>query len=237
MKTKHQTIGTIPAILWGPSSDHLLIAVHGNQSSKSDAVIEIAADVAVEKGYQVLSFDLPGHGDRKSEARLCDTRNCVEDLSAVMHTARTRWESIRVFGCSVGAYYSMLAYGDAPIRQALLLSPIVDMKRLIEDMMKWFGVSKEQLEQAGEAATPVSTLYWHDYQYVLQHPLRWNKPTALLYGGKDALSEYETIRAFAGRCGAALTVLEDSEHFFHTKQQLDFYAKWLRDHLDEVIVD
>ena len=41
------------------------IAVHGNMSNKEDAVIQILAEEANQKGYQVLSFDLPEHGERK----------------------------------------------------------------------------------------------------------------------------------------------------------------------------
>lgn len=43
----------------------IFIAVHGNMSNKEDAVIQILAEEADRKGYQVLSFDLPEHGERK----------------------------------------------------------------------------------------------------------------------------------------------------------------------------
>ena len=223
-------IGDIPAMLWGPASDKLMIAVHGKDSSKSD--FDLVAEVAVGKGYQVLSFDLPEHGDRKEEQRLCDAQNCVEDLTRVMKCAHTLSDNISVFGCSIGAYFSMLAYQDEPIQKALFLSPIVDMRRLIENMMKWFDVSEERLRKEQEVPTPINTLYWHYYQYVLQHSVRWDRPTALLYGSKDELSEYETVKTFAERCGASLTVLEDGEHFFHTDRQLTFLKKWLRDTLE-----
>lgn len=222
-------INTIPAILWGPASDKLLIAVHGNQSSKSDTVIEIVAKIAVEKGHQVLSFDLPEHGGRKEEPRLCDAQNCVEDLAHIMAYARTFSDDISLFGCSIGAYFSMLAYQNEPIQQALFLSPIVDMQRLIENMMKWFDVSAERLEKEQEIATPINTLYWQYYQYVLRHPVKWDKPTAILYGSEDELSEYEAVSAFAARFHARLTVLEGGEHFFHTEQQLNYFKEWLHE--------
>ena len=121
----------------------------------------------------------------------------------------------------------MLGYGDAPIQKAWFLSPIVDMKGLIENMMQWFDVSVERLEAEQEVATPMNTLYWHYYQYVLQHPVQWDTPTALLYGSKDELTAYETVKAFADSCNAQMTVLEDGEHFFHTDEQLDALKKWL----------
>lgn len=75
METKTFLIGNIPSILWGPLSDKLLIAVHGNGSHKTDVVIEIVATAAVEKGYQLLSFELPEHGGRKEERRNTCERN------------------------------------------------------------------------------------------------------------------------------------------------------------------
>lgn len=78
------TIKGIPTILWGELSDNLFIAVHGNMSSKDDDVIVIFAEEAIDKGYQVLSFDLPEHGDRIGEDYLCKVQNCVSDLTAIM---------------------------------------------------------------------------------------------------------------------------------------------------------
>lgn len=43
----------------------IFIAVHGNMSNKEDAVIQILAEEADRKGYQVLSFDLPEHGEER----------------------------------------------------------------------------------------------------------------------------------------------------------------------------
>ncbi|MDL2215472.1 alpha/beta hydrolase [Ruminococcaceae bacterium OttesenSCG-928-N02] len=232
MDRKTFMIGNIPSVLWGPSADKLLVAVHGGQSHKTDVVIEIVAAIAVEKGYQVLSFDLPEHGERKEEPRLCDVQNCVEDLAQAMQYARTLSGCISIFGCSIGAYFSMLAFRDEPVQKALFLSPIVDMKRLIENMMKWFDVSKARLEKEQQIATPTNTFYWHYYQYVLQHPVKWDKPTALLYGAKDELSEYEVVQGFAQKCHAKLSVLEGSEHFFHTERQLDFLKNWLHENLE-----
>lgn len=53
----------IPALLWGPASDRWIIAVHGNFSHKADRVIALLARRAAEKGYRMLSFDLPQHGE------------------------------------------------------------------------------------------------------------------------------------------------------------------------------
>ena len=51
--------------------------------------------------------------------------------------------------------------------------------------MLYAQVTPEQLEQQKEIVTPFKTLYWDYYQYVVEHPVAWDKKTALLYGAKD----------------------------------------------------
>ena len=233
MKQTQLNIGNIPALLWGDATGRLLVAVHGSMSHKADTVIALLAREAVERGYQVLSFDLPEHGDRKDEPTLCKAQNSVEELRAVMAYAKTQATEISLFGCSLGAYFSLLAYCGEPVKQALFLSPVVNMDRLIGNMMTWFSVSEERLRAEGEIPTPMGqTLYWDYRQYVKEHPVdRWNAPTRILYGSADNLCEREVIDHFAGRFGCKLTVLEGGEHFFHTPEQLDFYKSWLREAL------
>ncbi len=67
MKRQNLKIENIPAILWGDRSDSLFVVVHGNRSNKADDAIVIFAEEATAMGYQVVSFDLPEHGDRENE--------------------------------------------------------------------------------------------------------------------------------------------------------------------------
>ena len=95
---------TIPAILWGEHTVNLYIAVHGNMSNKADEPIAIFAEEAVKKGYQVLSFDLPEHGERSKDTYPCKPDACVSDLTAVYQYARSISDNISFFGCSMGVY-------------------------------------------------------------------------------------------------------------------------------------
>ena len=65
MKVTQIEIGGIPALIWGETSDKVLLCVHGKMASKECA--EGIAGIAQEKGYQTVSFDLPQHGERKNE--------------------------------------------------------------------------------------------------------------------------------------------------------------------------
>ena len=105
------------------------------------------------------------------------------------------------------------------------------MKRIINNMMAWFGVTEERLEKEQTISTPAKTLYWDYYQYVLAHPVSWDKPTAILYGAKDTLCEFDYVNDFAKRTGADMTVIEEAEHYFHTKEQLFSLRKWLKQYI------
>ena len=85
MKKEKFMINHIPAVLWGEKSEKIYIAVHGNMSHKEDTVIEILAEEAVKKGYQVLSFDLPKHGDIKNEDMPCKVQYCVKEPVSYTH--------------------------------------------------------------------------------------------------------------------------------------------------------
>ncbi|MDD2619824.1 MAG: alpha/beta hydrolase [Syntrophomonadaceae bacterium] len=222
----------IPAILWGEPSDKLFIAVHGNMSSKDDEVIVIFAEGAIDRGYQVLSFDLPEHGDRKG-GYPCKVQNCVSDLTAIMKYAHTISSSISLFACSMGVYFSLLAYRDLQLEKCLFLSPVLNMERIISHMMSCSNVSEDRLKIENEIETPIGhTLYWDYYFYVKTHPIdTWDKPTAILYGSDDNISEFVVVSEFAQRYHCKLQVLEHGEHYFHTDEQLDYYKQWLEDNI------
>lgn len=136
MIKRNLNIKNIPSILWGKGASKLFIAVHGNMSNKEDDVIVILAEGAVKKGYQVLSFDLPEHGDRKGEKDYkCNVKNCVHDLNTIMDYAKLLSNDISLFACSIGAYFSLLSYKNESLRQSLFLSPVVDMEHIIENIM------------------------------------------------------------------------------------------------------
>ena len=238
MKKMNLTIEGIPAILWGEPSDILFIAVHGNMSSKDDDVIVIFAEEAIGKGYQVLSFDLPEHGERKGKDYACKVQNCVSDLTSIAAYAQTISSNISVFACSMGSYFSLLAYRGLPLEQCLFLSPILDMERIISNMMTWFNISKDRLEVEKEIETPIGqTLYWDYYCYVKSHPIdTWDIPTAILYGSDDNLSEFNVVSEFIKRYNCKLHVLEHGEHYFHTDEQLHYFRQWLRKSIFELRV-
>lgn len=234
MKTGRIKINHIPSIIWGEKSNKVFIAVHGNMSNKEDEVIKILADKAITKGYQVLSFDLPEHGERKDDKEyLCKVQNCVNDLKQVMEFAKANYDEINLWACSMGAYFSLLTYQDEMLKRCLFLSPVVNMKVVIDNMMLWSNTTEEELRAKQEIKTDFdAVLYWDYYKYVKENPItKWDKLTYILYGNKDTIQERSVIQEFVSKFQAELSIVEEGEHYFHTKEQLEIYQKWL----DEVI--
>lgn len=176
----------------------------------------------------MLSFDLPKHGDRKSETALCKVQNCVEDLNTIMKYAKSLSNNVSVFGCSLGAYFSLVAYMREKLQQAMFLSPVVNMESVIINMMKWFDITEERLMKEKEIVTPMGeVLYWDYYSYVKKHPIvEWRIPTSILYGSEDNLTDFITISSFSNQFQSDLEVLENGEHHFHTEEQLLFLRQW-----------
>ena len=151
------------------------------------------------------------------------------EIRSVVEKLKSEYDSIILIANSIGAFFSMNAGIDSIIKKAYFISPIVDMERLITDMMDWANVTEDKLKEKGMIHTSLGEdLSWDYLCYVREHPVKWSVPTAILYGKNDALTSYETISAFAKKHNAKLTVMENGEHWFHTEEQMQFLDNWIR---------
>lgn len=53
------------------------------------------------------------------------------EVSGYKAEFKKRTSHISIFGCSMGAYFSLLAYKNEALEHALFLSPVVDMKKIL----------------------------------------------------------------------------------------------------------
>ena len=150
------------------------------------------------------------------------------EIRCAVEKLKSGYDNIILIANSIGAFFSMNTGIDSIIQKAYFISPIVDMERLITDMMTWANVTEDELKEKGIIHTSFGEdLSWEYLCYVREHPLTWNAPTAILYGSKDNLTAYETIAAFAENHNAKLTVMKNSEHWFHTEEQMRFLDDWI----------
>ena len=221
----------VPSIIYGTPSKKLFLYIHGQGGYKEEA--EMFANIACRYDWQVLSVDLPEHGDRKDEINSFDPWHIVPELCTIMEYAKFRWGNISLFANSIGAWFSMLSFGNEKLKKCLFVSPVLDMKQLISKMMVWANVSEARLKK--ELVIPTSfgqTLSWEYWKYTLLHPItNWTAPTRILYGENDSLIDRDTVEQFTLKYRCKLTVMEKGEHWFHTERQLAVMQEWVRKEL------
>ncbi|MBQ9348465.1 MAG: alpha/beta hydrolase [Oscillibacter sp.] len=173
-------------------------------------------------GYEVFGLDY--HGDTPWDT-------AAEIAGACAALARTH-SGVVLIANSIGAYFAMHALQGENLARALFISPVVDMEKLILRMLAWSHRLEADLERQREIENGYGeTLSWTYLQYVRAHPVSWTVPTHILYGENDNLTDLDTIRTFADRCGADLEVMPGGEHWFHTEEQMAFHDGWVRRHL------
>lgn len=156
--------------------------------------------------------------------------DATEDILSAYRWVVRQYDSVSIVANSIGAYFGMLALADVSIEHAYFISPVIDLERLILDLMGWANVTEQELMEKKIIETPSwsEPLSWEYLEYVRKHPIVWNVPTDILYGEKDTLIPFETISAFVKRSGAHLTVMKNGEHWFHTDEQIKFHDMWLK---------
>lgn len=139
-----------------------------------------------------------------------------------------KYDGIYLIANSIGAYFSMLALQERQIGKALFISPVLDMERLILDMLSWANATEQELCEKGEIQTGFGeTLSWDYLKFVRANPVAWDVPTEILYAENDTLIPHETVVHFTKSHHANLTIMKGGEHWFHTDEQLDFLNRWM----------
>lgn len=233
MEGRAITLCGVPALVWGGDSARCILAVHGMMSHKADTPIRLLAEVAAAQGIQVVSIDLPGHGDRAGEMERCTAQYCTPEIRRVLELLLAEGRTVGLFGISLGACFGLMASESLPVSQTLLVSPVVDMAALIESMMGAAGVTLEQLEREGVIPVPDGLpLDWQYYCYVRDHaPMHWTAPTAVLIGDRDELEPPAVTEAFCQKNGCSLKQIPGAGHWLHTPEELSVLGSWLEEQL------
>lgn len=151
------------------------------------------------------------------------------EIRTAVEKLKEEYENIILIANSIGALFSMYAGIDSMIQKAYFISPIVNMEKPITDMMQEAHVTEKELQSRGIIHTAWGEdLSWNYLCFVRDHHIDWTVPTQILYGSHDNLTSQETIRDFAKKHSAGLTVMEGGEHWFHTEEQMRFLDAWIR---------
>ena len=127
-------------------------------------------------------------------------------LNEVRDYLYENWQSVSVRANSIGSWFTLLAFQSKKVEQALLVSPILDMKRFIEQMSQREG---------------------DYYEWVVNNPIiHWDAPTYILRPEVDLIVSDTVGRDFISQHQCQVTIVPDGEHWFHTPEQLAFLKIW-----------
>ncbi|MBO4317398.1 MAG: alpha/beta hydrolase [Mailhella sp.] len=192
----------------------LVLYIHGKGGTADEALHYCP----LFPGYDVTGLDYKARTPWEAK----------EEFPPVVGSLRGKYGPAVLIANSIGAYFAMHALAGQRFDKAFLISPVVDMEKLILGMMAMAGVTEADLQKEKEIRTPSGETLTRDYLcYARAHPVRWDIPTEILYGEKDPVTSFETMSAFAGRIGAGLTVMKDGEHWFHTDAHMKFLDEWI----------
>lgn len=115
-----------------------------------------------------------------------------KEIHIAVEELKSKYENVILIANSIGAFFSMNAGIDDMIQKAYFISPIVDMEKLITNMMQWANVTEQELESEGVIHTDFGEdLSWEYLSYVRSRPITWHAPTQILYGSNDHLTSLE----------------------------------------------
>ena len=195
-----------------------ILYIHGKGGNAQEA--EQFKDCCL--GYDIHGINLVAFTPWETSEQIQNAYNELKEIYDVVY----------LIANSIGAYLSMYALQECEIENAFLISPILDMEKLILDMMKWANVSEEQLKRECEIETEFGeTLSWDYLNFTRDNLVEWDCETSILYGENDNMTSRKTVNKFAETHNAILTVMKNGEHWFHTPEQMVFLCSWLKSFL------
>ena len=101
-----------------------------------------------------------------------------KEFSIFIDNIYTKYKKISIIANSIGAYFIMVSLTNKHIEKAFFISPIVDMEKLITNMMFLENITEEELYEKKEIKTSFEeTLSWEYLTFVRKNPIEWNIPS------------------------------------------------------------
>ena len=138
-----------------------------------------------------------------------------------------RYKNVYLIANSIGAFYAYRYLSSFKIKKAFFISPLVNMRKIIDKMMKKNGITLEKFKNEKIIVLENGQTISFDFYQSLNNEDRWDVKTHILYGQKDKLVNHEEIINFASSHNCSLTILKNGNHYFHTPRQLKYIKKWI----------
>jgi fermentation-respiration switch protein FrsA (DUF1100 family) len=178
-------------------SERIIIMVHGAETNRTDPgvnMLGIASDL-VGRGYNVLMFDLRGHGESEGKRLSAGYHERKDLLGAIDFVKGRGFERIGVLGFSMGAVTAlMVAAENNDIDGVVADSSFADLTGIIEREFK------ERSGFPGFFLNPllftVKIMYGVDFRAVkpiASVPLIAPRPVFFIHGEKDTFVPLENV--------------------------------------------
>ncbi len=131
MTTEYLNINGIPAKLYiAENACGTVLAVHGFGGSKESGAISALAERVCGKGLNVLTYDLPAHGERTEKAEALAIDRCISEIVLIEQYIHDHFSGdICTFATSFGGLCMLyrIAHSSDPYRKIVLRVPAVNM--------------------------------------------------------------------------------------------------------------
>lgn len=210
MTTEYIDIGGIPAKLYrAENAVGTVLAVHGFAGSKESAAIAGLARLVCPRGLNVLTYDLPAHGERSEPADQLNAERCIgEMLAAEQYIKQNFSGDMYAFATSFGGMCLLLRLEQAAdsFKRIVLRVPAVNMSTSLVKLASMTNRSFS-MEQALEQGFVIRMakeyrIPYRFYEQLLQgHCLResekWNDSRILtIYAEQDELVDIADTKEF-----------------------------------------
>ncbi len=218
----------IPALRWGKPGGRAVVGVHGQFSNKLDPVMSHCGDVIALRGDQLITFDLPTHGDRQDD-KAFTAMAANPEVRAFAQLARSQSTEVGLLASSIGAYFSLCDTPAGTFERAWLVSPLIDLEYYIRDVMAEYSVTDEQLEAETVIDTPRAVLEWPYLRFVEDHPARLGIPSWIIRGDQDGMVPLDALSRFVSAPGVELVQIEGGQHFLGQPPHLGTVVAWFEE--------
>ena len=185
-------------------------------------------DVIASQGDQLITFDLPTHGNRQDD-KAFNPIEASPEVRMFAQLAHSQSTEIGLRAHSIRAYFSLCDTPAGTFERVWLVSPLLDLEYYIPDMMAEYSVTDEQLEAEPEINTPRGVLEWPYLRFVEKHPARLDIPSWIIRGDQDEVVPLDALSRFVGASGVELVQIEGGQHFLGQPPHLDTVVAWFEE--------
>lgn len=222
------TLNGIPALRWGEPGGRAVVGVHGKFANKFDPIMALCGEVIASQGDQLITFDLPTHGDRNDDKKF-NAMAASPEVLAFTQLARSQSTEVSLLANSIGAYFSLCDTPAGTFKHAWLVSPLIDLEYYIRDVMAEYLVTEEQLAAETVIDTPRAVLEWSYLRFVQEHPPRLDIPCWIIRGDQDEMVPLNAISRFLKTPGCELVQIEGGRHFLGQLPYLNTVITWFKE--------